>query len=161
MHRRVASEQPRNSRTFGQRKVSCFLLAGGFRLSDLRCCCCGRDFDEPRKHGEKFRVVLPVVDPGILSPRLVSGARIFVGSKVMVAAVNRRLDQLVDSSTAFIGEKVLVALPMLPQGIRVPYVFCRGCGSNVIDKATRVGEPYYRWDWLADLKPRWLASWRR
>lgn len=150
-----------SSRMFGRARARCFLLAGGFRLAELRCSCCGRDFKPPREHGERFRVALPIVDAGLLSPRLARGARVFVGSKVLVATVNQRLDGLVDSSIAFIGEQVLVVLAKVPEGFRAPYVFCRSCGRNVLDKAAFGGGPYYRWDWLAELRPRWLSSWRR
>jgi hypothetical protein len=135
------------------------VLAGGFVLRQPRCCCCGREFEAPRRSGQKFPIALPILEPRIFSPRLASGARLFVGSKVLIAAVNRRLDGLLDGSVAFIGEKVLVVLAMMPQGVRSPFVLCRSCGVNVLGKATNLKSQYYKWDWLADLRPRW--RWRR
>lgn len=155
-----AHGRQRGRRVFARRERY-FVLAGGFVLQQPRCSCCGREFDAPRRYGQKFRTALPILEPRIFSPRLASGARLFIGSTVLVAAVNRRLDDLLDSSVTFIGERVLVALAKLPQGIRVPYVLCRGCGGKVLSKATHVSGPYYKWDWLADLRPRWLARWRK
>jgi hypothetical protein len=109
----------------------------------------------------KFRTALPIVASEILPPRLARDVMVFVGTNVLVAAVNPSLGESVANSTTFISEKVLVATPSAPGGRRKLCVFCETCGINVMRKVSAASEQYYDWDWLADLRPRRFAAWRK
>jgi hypothetical protein len=79
---------------------------------------------------------------------------LFFGSKVLVASVSSRLAPMLDASVTFFGEKVLVAMARTQNETQKPLLLCQDCGNSVLEKVNPPSQPLYRWDWLAELKPR-------
>ncbi len=141
-------------RLVSRRPSECFLLGKGYRLQSPRCSLCARELDLPDRNSETFLLAAPMANAKPSIPVNGASTWLFFGTKVLVAAVSKRLAPMLDASVAFFGEKVLVAMARIHGADRGPLVFCRDCGASVLEKVNPPSRDFYGWDWLADLKPR-------
>ncbi len=144
-------------RLLGRRRAAPLLLGKGLQVGAPRCECCGRGFAPPREHGERFTLTVPIAEPQTTSPDA-SGSWLFLGNRVMIAAVGPHTAALLEHSAAFVGDKVLVVMARNGPRGRRPLMFCAACGDNLRARVKPENEPFYTWDWLADLRPRWRVS---
>ena len=145
------------SRLRARRRAAPLLLGKGFEVGTPRCECCGRTFAPPREHGQRFTLSVPIAEPQTTSPND-TGSWLFLGERVMIAAVGRHTAALLEHSAAFVGDKVLVVMAHKRSCSRWPLMFCAACGDNLRARVKPENEPFYTWDWLADLRPRWRVT---
>ncbi len=145
------------SRLFERRRAAPLLLGKGFEVGAPRCECCGRRFAPPREHGERFTLTVPIAEPRTTSPNA-TGSWLFLGNRVMIAAVGPHTAALLEHSAAFVGDKVLIVMAHNRSCSRRPLMFCVACGDNLRARVKPENEPFYTWDWLADLRPRWRVT---
>jgi hypothetical protein len=146
---------------FRRRAETSVLIGVGLAMARPRCCGCGRAFEEGRRGTMKFRTALAILAPGVLPAHLARRAMAFVGTGVLLAAVSPSLGESVANCTTLISDRVLVAIAKTRGGGGKLCVFCEPCGVNVLRNVSAASEHYYGWDWLATLRPRWFARWRR
>ncbi len=154
-----AGDKSQSSPSVRSRWFSCqkwlVLLGEGTRVSLPTCCCCGRVFPDPRRNRKKFRFQRRLIQTGAGLPSPYRRETVCVGTEVPAATVASKWPSLVGGSTIFVGEKVLIATIAAPDGKWRRYMMCETCGENVLAK-TGAMNPYYVWDWLAEIRPRWF-----